>query len=207
MKIALVNGSPKIKESTSELILNAVRQRLGDSHEFSICNTINSDKLHILDKLRDCNVIVVAFPLYVDGIPSHFLRLLDEIKGNMNAIAPGAIVFAISNNGFYEGCQNALALNMMESFCRCSGLKWGQGIGAGAGGMVNVASAGQGPMKNLGLVLDKLAENILNSCSGENQFIEPNFPRFLYKAAAHSGWKSQARKYGLKSKTLYDKRI
>lgn len=207
MKIALINGSPKIKESASELILNAVRQRLGESHEYSVCNTNNADKSYMIEKLRDCNVIVVAFPLYVDGIPSHLLRLLDEIKDDMNELAPGAMMYAIANNGFYEGCQNALALNMMESFCDCSGLKWGQGIGVGAGGMVNTAPIGQGPMKNLGLALDKLAENILNSHAGENQFVEPNFPRFLYKAAAHFGWRSQAKKYGLKSKNLYDKKL
>jgi hypothetical protein len=60
-------------------------------------------------------------------------------------------------------------------------------------------------MKNLGKALDALAENILNVRSAEDYTFEPNFPRALYKALAHRGWRRAARKNGLRTKQLYAK--
>jgi len=130
---------------------------------------------------------------------------LDEIQHEIADTAPGLLVYAIVNNGFYEGRQNVTALDMMRNFCDRAGLAWGQGVGVGAGGMAGAAPVGHGPMKNLGSALDLLAENILGNNSAEDYIFEPNFPRFLYKASAHVGWKMQARKNGLKADMLYGK--
>ena len=205
MKVALINGSPKSKESISGIILQAVRKRLGNSHDYTVCDVVPFDKAQTLNNLKNCHAIIFAFPLYVDSIPSHLLRFLDAIKGDIGAFAPDVTVWAIANNGFYEGHQNAIALDMMQNFCRSAGLRWGQGIGVGAGGMVSASSINSGLMKNIGLTFDRLAENILLSRSAETQFAVPNFPRFLYKAAGNWGWKVQARKNGLKTKNILDK--
>lgn len=44
--------------------------------------------------------------------------------------------YALVNSGFYEGHQNAHALHMLRHWCRRAGVRWGQGIGAGGGGML-----------------------------------------------------------------------
>ena len=95
---------------------------------------------------------------------------------------------------------------MTQVFCHASGLRWGQGIGVGAGGMVAAAPMGKGPMKNLGLAVDALVENIRHSSANTKLFVVPNFPRFLCKTAAHFGWEREARKNGLKAMGLYGKR-
>jgi hypothetical protein len=71
--------------------------------------------------------------------------------------------------------------------------------------MVGALPIGRGPLRNLGRALDSLAGNIRALESAENIFAEPNFPRFLYTFAGNMGWKSQARRNGLKIKQLYDK--
>jgi len=205
MKIILLNGSPKNKDSASGIILTALQERIGKTHECVICHAANQDKQEIIQAISGANALVVSFPLYVDGIPSHLLRLLDEIQHEIADTAPGLLVYAIVNNGFYEGRQNVTALDMMRNFCDRAGLAWGQGVGVGAGGMAGAAPVGHGPMKNLGSALDLLAENILGNNSAEDYIFEPNFPRFLYKASAHVGWKMQARKNGLKADMLYGK--
>ena len=211
MKIALINGSPKKNEtsrknrSVSGLILQAVREKLGDLHDYVTCTPAVSEKEQSLSSLKDCDAVIFAFPLYIDGIPSHLLHFLDEIKDDIKTAAPEAMVWAAVNNGFYEGSQNVLALDMMQAFCIASGLKWGQGIGIGAGGMIKAAPVGKGPMRNLGLALDSLAENIICSRPQSNLFTVPNFPRFLYKTFAHFGWRTDAGKNGIKTKDLYDK--
>ena len=205
MKIALVNGSPKNKDSASEVILKALCERVGEASECVPCSSVNQSKQEIMEAVSGCKALIFAFPLYVDGIPSHLLRLLDEMQHDIADAVPGAMVYVIVNNGFYEGSQNITALEMMRNFCVSSGLAWGQGMCVGAGGMANAAPVGHGPMKNLGLALDRLSINILDGKSVEDYIFEPNFPRFLYKAAAHMGWRMQARKNGLKIKQLYEK--
>ena len=205
MKIALINGSPKKTESVSGLILQALCEKLGDSHDYAACSYAESDTAQSLKNMKDCGAVIFSFPLYVDGIPSYLLNFLDKIKDDIKDTAPDAAVWAIANNGFYEGSQNALALDMMQAFCSVSGMRWGQGIGVGAGGMIKAAPIGRGPMKNLGLALDRFAENIICSRPEANLFTVPNFPRFLYKTLAHFGWRAEAKRNGIKTKKLYDK--
>lgn len=110
------------------------------------------------------------------------------------------------NCGFYEGHQNKLALEMMENWCVKARLKWGQGIGIGAGGMLSGLKnvpIGHGPKKNLEKAFNQLTNNILNSSSEENIFVNANFPRILYKFAAEMGWRQAIKANGLKRKDLF----
>jgi len=206
MKIMLLNGSPKSNNSASEIIINGLRQRLGTTNEYVLLNAMKTNKAEFIEKTNGINAIVIVFPLYVDGIPSHLLRLLYDVKNEIGCANNQLIIYAIVNNGFYEGIQNSIALEMIQNFCVSANLKWGQGLGVGAGGMSSAAPIGQGPMKNLGLALDKISANIKNSATDDNFFIEPNFPKFLYKISAHFGWRRQAKDNGIKHKDIYSKR-
>ena len=46
-------------------------------------------------------------------------------------------IYAIANNGFIEGKQNAPLFRVMENFCTRSDLRWCGGIGIGGGVMFN----------------------------------------------------------------------
>jgi len=203
MKILFLNGSPKSGASASGLLINALCQRLGDTTEHTMLSVMGLCKQDFFEQVKDKDAMVVVFPLYVDGIPSHLLRLLHEVKNEIKSINPELIVYAVANNGFYEGEQNALALSMMQHFCVAAGIKWGQGLGIGAGGMANAAPIGAGPLKNIGMALNTLASNIKRKATGDDFFTQPNFPKFLYKLGGHFNWKSAAKKNGLKRKDLY----
>jgi hypothetical protein len=205
MKIALIDGSPKTGGSASRLISEYLREKIGASADCSVANAAEVGRGGVVGAAGDCDALVFIFPLYVDGIPSHLLRILDEARGGIAAVAPGATVYAVVNNGFYEGRQNLIALEMMRHFATRADLVWGRGIGVGAGGMIQSLTIGRGPLNRLGGALDTLAEDILIRASGEDYTMEPNFPRFLYKAAAHSGWRRAARKNGLTPRELYRK--
>jgi hypothetical protein len=76
--------------------------------------------------LTECNVLVFAFPLYVDGIPSHLLNCLRKLEKFFGGLDKKDImVYSLGNCGFYEGDQNKLAIEMMENWCAKAGLKWG----------------------------------------------------------------------------------
>jgi multimeric flavodoxin WrbA len=202
MNIALINASPKRGDSASKTVLQALEKRLADA-EITWHDSASGDASALLYAVRGCNALVFAFPLYVDGIPANLLRQLEQICPSIAQAAPQARVYTLVNNGFYDGRQNALALEMMQHFTQEADLTWGQGIGIGAGGMMHSSPIGTGPLARLGKTLDALADTILQRRSVENITLDPNFPRFLYMQAAHLGWRSQAKKNGLKRSELY----
>lgn len=210
MKIALINGSPKVKNSASECVLQALKSILPDDHEiiefqFRVPKPSNLD----LAQIAECNVLVFAFPLYVDGLPSHLINCLYQMETFFKTKPTKKItVYSIVNSGFYEGHQNDIALEIMKNWCEKVKLNWGQGIGIGGGGMLPMLVGlpdGKGPKKNLAKALNTIASSIITSTTAENVFISPNFPRFAYKLAAEMGWRQQVKANGLKAKDLYAK--
>jgi hypothetical protein len=205
MKILFINGSPKSNNSTSGLVIKELIKQLEDSNNCITVNTAGLSRDRFLDGFMGVDAAVIVFPLYVDGIPSHLLRLLYETKDQLKDKNPDVHIYAVANNGFYEGKQNTLALDMVRHFCDVAGVKWGRGLGIGAGGMLNASPMGVGPLKNIGVALKELAADINGRISGENLFTQPRFPKFLYKMGAHYHWRKSAKNNGIKPKTLYTK--
>ena len=208
MKIALINGSPKVKDSASEFILRALKPLLPDEHEttgYHLKSSVVND--HDLERMAECNALVFAFPLYVDGIPSHLVSCLYQMETFLSKQSTNKIaVYALVNSGFYEGRQNAIALELLKNWCEKAKLHWGQGIGIGGGGMLPLLSGvpdGQGPKRNLSEALKAIASCILTGATADNLYISPNFPRFAFKIAAEIGWRQQGKANGLTRKDLF----
>ncbi|GAA0725093.1 hypothetical protein GCM10008905_19860 [Clostridium malenominatum] len=211
MKIALINGSPKVKYSSSECVLQALKSILPKEHEvmeyhFRMSNLSEFN----LEQIRESDILVFAFPLYVDGIPSHLINCLYQIERFFNTKPLREItVYAIVNCGFYEGKQNVIALEMIKNWCEKTKLNWGQGIGIGGGGMLPMLAGlpdGKGPKKNLSKALKTIANSIAIGVTEDDIFISPNFPRFAYKFAAEMGWRKQIKENGLRGKDLFIKK-
>jgi multimeric flavodoxin WrbA len=206
MNIMLINGSPKPNGSASGAILNELRDYL-PGHTISECAFHAASTLTpaLADALAAQDVLVFAFPLYVDAIPSHLLRILVQLEDKWKNADVDQQVFAVVNAGFYEGRQCAYALRMIKSWCETCRLRYGRGVGIGAGGMLpglaNVP-AGRGPRRNFTIALKELAQSIDCRTGGEDIFVVPNFPRFLYIKFAHMGWRMQARQNGIRPKQL-----
>lgn len=209
MKIALINGSPKRKESSSGLLLEKFMALVGgDDHQIYALHFYQPQvSREDVALLKDCDALVWAFPLYVDGIPSHLLPCLRQLEGAFRAPAEKEImVYSIVNCGFYEAVHNGLAIAMMQNWTERAGLKWGQGLAIGAGGMLPELKRiplGYGPFKKLAPAFADLADHVLNRSSGETLFFTPAFPRFLYKLAGEIGWRQSAKANGLKRKDLF----
>jgi hypothetical protein len=206
MNITFINGSPKAKDSASQAILNDLKTFLPSQN----ISEIHFSKPRVTEQqiktLKKSEVIVFSFPLYIDSVPSNLLACMITLEKALQSLP--ITVFAISNNGFYEGIQNRYALDVIKNWSLKTKLTWGQGVGVGCGGMMagleNVP-VGKGLKKNFGKALSLLSGNIHNKLSGENIYINANFPRFLYKLMAHIGWRQEIRKNGKKAKDLYRK--
>ncbi|MEG0274443.1 MAG: hypothetical protein RR690_04885 [Longicatena sp.] len=198
MKIALLNGSPRGKNSTSYYLLEELSKSL--QHQDATIFT-KATLPSLCDCLKELDVLVLAFPLYVDSMPASLIDQLDVIKstGIHNTKLK---VYAIVNNGFYESKQNHVAISMVWNWCKTCGFQKGYAIGVGGGEMVRFAPLGHGPEKNLGKAMQELTKHICENQSTMDQYVEPNFPKFLYKVAAHYNWKKQIRSNGLKPKDI-----
>lgn len=205
MMIALINGSPKVKNSASGALLEDVKGYLlekAEVIELEFHTAMLPDNAKEL--LEKADVWVFAFPLYVDGIPGHLLSCLMQIE-ELKVPISQVHVYGIANCGFYEGVQNDLALEVLENWCIKIGCTWGGGVGIGGGGslaQLPKLAYGQGPKASVDFALHDLTESMLQGKAQENQFISVGMPRFLYKLAAQMGWRQEIKAYGGKRRDL-----
>ncbi|MGE5678329.1 MAG: hypothetical protein ACM3ZR_09775 [Pseudomonadota bacterium] len=205
MNIALINASPKKSESASKSLLCDLKSLFSDEHtikDFSF-HTPNVTEAEIKD-LCNYSAWVFAFPLYVDGIPSHLLSCLCEMEQS-GIDCKDIRVYAIVNCGFFEGKQNCNALAILKNWCDKVGLAWGAGIGFGGGGTLTYVKSvplGIGPKGTLGKAYKELTNAILSQSSKEDIYTSIGVPRFLYKVAAEMDWKKIIKANGGKKKDL-----
>ena len=207
MKITIINGSPKTVKSNSEILGNYLFPLLKENNikkYYSIYFQLNGKTKN---EIYNSDVLIFIFPLYVDGIPSNLLKLLVKFEKE-NVVRPETKIYCIVNNGFYEGKQNFLALLHMKNWCKKVNAKWGQGIGIGSGELLPYLKKfklGQGPLKNLEKILNRLSRNILTLNSDKNIYINPNWPKSLYFIQGFISWILKARKNNLKIRELFKK--
>ena len=137
MKTVFINCSPKKRFCASAYFIFLQRLFTGGK---KVTETLRvpADHARILGQLRDADAVVFSLPLYVDGIPSHVLRFMEEMEAYCRENSLCFPVYCIANNGFIEGRQNEPLMQSFEHFCSRSGLVWGGGVGIGGGVMLNV---------------------------------------------------------------------
>ena len=207
MKISIINGSPKAIKSNSEILGNYLSSLLKENEikkYYSISFRLNDENKN---EIYNSDVLIFLFPLYVDGIPSNLLKLFVEFEKE-KVVNPATRVYCIVNNGFYEGKQNRLAILQMKNWCEKVNARWGQGIGVGAGELLpylKKSPLGQGPLKNLGKVLDEFSANIRTLKSDEDIYINPNWLKSLYFFQGTISWILKGRKNNLRVRELFRK--
>ena len=136
MKTVFINCSPKKRFCASEYLLFLQRVLVGGKQAVETLRA-PADHARILEQLRDAQAVVFCLLLYVDGVPSHVLRFLEEMEAFCGRNALRLSLYCVANNGYIEGRQNEPLMQVFEHFCTRAGLTWGGGVGIGGGVMLN----------------------------------------------------------------------
>lgn len=207
MKISIINGSPKAIKSNSEILGNYLSSLLKENEikkYYSIYFRLNDENKN---EIHNSDILIFLFPLHVDGIPSNLLKLLVKFEEE-KIIKSETKIYCIVNNGFYESKQNRLAILQIKNWCEKVNARWGQGIGVGAGELLphlKKYPLGQGPLKNLGKVLDEFSANIITLKSDEDIYLNPNWLKSLYFFQATISWILKGKKNNLRVRELFRK--
>jgi multimeric flavodoxin WrbA len=217
MKIIAVNGSPKGEQSNSREVISILQAMHPVETKWTVISQKTENEFSS-GQFFDAAVLLIAFPLYVDGIPASLMRFLERYgqeykrwrgrnkKDDAKAF-PKQRVFAVANCGFYEGIQNMLALKMIEHFCDSAGLIWSGGVGLGTGEMIRelrMMPQKAGIRKPIITALKAVADAIVvpDARLSTNIYTQHAFPWILYKLVGEMGWRKQIKKNGQGSKAL-----
>ena len=141
-RACLLVGSPKtLKPSTSGVLgsylIDRLQEKGWESETLTLGPAILKDRgqADLLAAVDRADLLVIAFPLYVDALPFLLTRALEIVAAPRRDGAsprPQRLV-AIANSGFPEAYQSYLALAICRRFAAEAGMAWAGGLALGAG--------------------------------------------------------------------------
>ena len=112
--ISYINCSARLNKANSDMFLDVVMEHVNE--DFSKICLYNLKLEDVYKKIEEANVIVFAFPLYVDEIPSRLIELIEYMQ-KKNYKLYGKSIYVIVNCGFLEPKHNNIAIDMMRNWC------------------------------------------------------------------------------------------
>jgi hypothetical protein len=205
--LLLVGSAKPAGESTSESLGGYLLGRLAE-------RGIRAETQHLARALRTqertdallaaveaAGIVILAFPLYVDGLPFLVTQALERIAAHRKALpspAPAAFL-AIANCGFPEAAHNATALAICRQFAAEAGFAWAGGLALGEGGALSGAPLAErgGMARDAVAALDLAAEALAAGKPAPEEAIalmaRPFLPASAYMLMGDLGWLMQAR--------------
>jgi hypothetical protein len=155
----------------------------------------------------DADLVLLATPLYVDGLPYLVTRAMERVAARRTESAsdPSVRFAAIVNCGFPEAQHNDVALAILQQFARASELEWAGGLSLGAGGVVHGEPLGEtgrtaGIRKSLDQAAAALAAGKPIPQEAVERMAQPVIPARLYTLMGNFGWRRTAWHYGAHSR-------
>jgi hypothetical protein len=207
----LLVGSPRTRKSTSNSLGGYLFEQLSargiQTDTVYIHTTIRSKERmqEMLKSVNAADLVMLAFPLYVDSLPAPVMEALERIAAYRanSPLSHRQRFAAIANCGFPEPEHNATALAICANFARQAGFDWSGSLALGAGeGMVHGRPLQEMdgrviPLKQaLDLAAKALAQGMAIPGEARALLAKPFIPGWLYRAMGVYGWRQQAKRYG-----------
>jgi multimeric flavodoxin WrbA len=212
-RAVLLVGSPRTRKSTSAALGNYLFKQLTrrgvQTEALQVYTAFSSPERRAgaLEKLEAADLVVLAFPLYVDSLPAPVVAALESIAAERLGQSAGQRLAAIANCGFPEASHNETALAICAEFARQSGFAWAGGLALGGGeGVVHGTPLEQLDgraipiKKSLEIAADALAAGESIPAAASELLARPAVPNWLYLLLGAYGWRQQAGRYGVRRK-------
>lgn len=213
-RVLLLIGSAKHPHSTSEsmgtYLIEKLREQGFETETLFLHKSIKSDNRReaLLEATRYADIIVMAFPLYVDCLPYLVIRTMELMAGNRqekgNLMEQSLL--CIVNSGFPEAFQNDTAISICRKFACETDFTWAGGLALGGGEAVNgkplldVKGMARNIIKSLNLTADALAAGESVSQEAVKLMAKPLIPSWMYLLLGGMGWKKRAKNHGVHKK-------
>jgi len=206
----LLVGSPKTRKSTSNSLGGYLFEQLSAQSiqtETIYMHTVlrSPAKMQaLLGALEAADLVMLAFPIYVDSLPGAVIEVLERITAHRQERNPShrQMFSAIANCGFPEAYQTATALAICETFARQAGFEWVGSLALGAGEAINGASLVEaGGMtirirQSLDLAADALALGEVIPTAEREGLAKPVIPNWFYRLTGWLRWNRWAKSNG-----------
>ena len=204
--ILILNVSMRAEKSNSARLSGALEKKMLTECDTLYLRDFFRDPDSLILKMTDYDRIILAMPLYVDGIPSQAIRLMERIRDT--GARTGRSFWLLANMGLYETRQLENMLSQVKLFCESTNNAYCGAVAVGAGelvgGLMDMTDIDSLFLRDISKALEALGKAADTSSAMSDIYTGPRcFPRSLYIAIANSGWKRMARQYGLKEKDLY----
>ena len=205
--LLLVGSAKPTGQSTSEALGSYLAQKLTERDiavtTMHVARAMRSEErtAALLAAVDAADIVILAFPLYVDGPPYLVTQALEQISahraGGTDIRHP--LFLAIANCGFPESQHNATALAICEQFADEAGFAWAGGLALGQGGALAgrpLAEVG-GMAHNVVAALDLAAAALAAGQPAPEEAValmaRPFIPARAYMLMGDLGWLMQAR--------------
>jgi len=208
-RAVLLIGSPRTKKSTSAslggYLFEQLQARGIETQTIQIYTSLNSPERmsSLFESIDNSNLVVLAFPLYVDSLPAPVIAALEKIAAHRKENPTPTRFIAIANCGFPGANHNDTAIAITSEFARQNGLIWMGGLALGAGeGIVhgtplNELDGRAIPIKaSFDLAAEALANGQPIPQPAKELLAKPIIPNWAYTLQGQFGWRMAAKQYG-----------
>lgn len=202
MNAFVLVGSPKGRNSSSFLLgakLAEGLERHGAATRLELLQpalrTAEGERW-LLDRIGASDIVVFAFPLYVDSLPSPLTRLLELVAGERAGDGRQAtrLLAVVVQCGFPEPRQCDTAVGICRLFARRTGMRWGGALAMGMGGSLErgiekLPRGGRNVLRALDMASESLARGEGIPPEASDLFAAPFLPRWMYTLFGNLGWR------------------
>jgi multimeric flavodoxin WrbA len=206
----LLVGSPKTRKSASNSLGTYLFEQLAarsiETETVYLHLVLRSEEKSqaLLESVDGADLVVLAFPVYVDSLPAPVIEALERIAAHRQGRPQSRpqLFTAIANCGFPEAAHTATPLAICKTFARQAGFAWAGGLALGGGGIVGDMPLVEGGGRTMLIrkVLDTAAEALAQGQpvpqAARDALARPMIPHWLYRLMAELGWWQIAGKYG-----------
>lgn len=207
MNVLILIGSPKGRNSASfrlgSKLAEGLREHGAAVSDRMVTHELRSEEgtTRLLDAVDGSDLVVLAFPLYVDSLPAPLTQLLERIAGRRGRIAPAGTprLAVIVQCGFPESHQCDTAVGICRLFSERTGMRWAGALAMGMGGSLGgdfkkLPGGGRNILRALEMASQSLANGGDVPGEATTLFARPLMPRWLYLLFGNLGWRMDIRK-------------